>query len=384
MRKHPRPVQSIVNLAHGVYCNADPVPMPAFTSADSCTDKSVRVDFNADDHTYLLRKDGTYRIPILSVTAACAAAEPPFNEQKALACVMRTPRKPRYAGLSRDDILALWNDTKTTAAQLGTEAHFQIECMLRGLPYADIPEVSNALYCLEVVCAVLHIDFAPSDIDVLEVEGLLTGMDNEIAGSPDLLLRMLPSNKIVVVDWKRSTAQLQNQAREFMAVPLQDSYYSKYHAQLSFYSQLLEDAGFEVSACFLCNVHPDCTDTRVVRVPRRPILARRIACALSRKVAALHLDESVPKCALSGRAVRQTCTTALGQIDIRVAKALAVDIDKVQESHPDWARAMAQPFTRCTKEGCCDLVETRYIADMSECMNSVAAVVDADSKPWVD
>ena len=375
MRQQSQRVQSILNLTHGDTCNSPGVTIPDQVSVESCTNRSVNVNFNSINHTYLLRNGGVYRMPILSVTAACSAAEPPFDEKRALACVMRKPRKQRYVGLSKEEIIAMWNDSKTTAAKLGTEAHFEIECMLCGLPYRDIPEVDHALYCLEVVCAVLHINFAPSDICVFEVEGILTGMGDEIAGSPDLLLKLLPNKKLVIVDWKRSTAHLQNQARDFMSAPLQDSYYSKYHAQLNFYAFLLEEAGYEVAACFLCNVHPECEGARVVRVPLRPILARRIACALRRRITMLQADSSVPKCTLSGCAVKQTCMTTLGEIDVRVAKALGIHVEELGSTCESWERLISLPFTSCTQHDCCDSVETHYIADMAECIASVDAVL---------
>lgn len=369
MRRHGGPVQSIIGLKHGDECTDDEPTMPTHASAISCSDRSTHVLFNADDHTYLLKKDDIYRMPILSATGACAAAEPAFNMERALACVMRNPRKPKYENMTREQIIQSWEDNKNTAATLGTYAHFQIESMLLGHPYKDIPEVDNALYCLEVVTAVVHTEFAPQDIRVFEVEGLLTGLNNELAGSPDLILQLKPSNDLIIVDWKRSTTNIHNTAKEFMQAPLQDSYYSKYHAQVNLYSHFLEQGGNNVIACFLCNVHPDPNDERVVRVPKRPVLAQRLVCALSRKLNMLMKHPDVPKCELSGRPVRQVSNTNLGSIDTRIARAL--NLDHTEENTCIlWNELMKQPFTRCTDE-CCEIVETTYICDMCDCNASV-------------
>lgn len=375
MLQCPR-VTTLIGFESGIRpSTGEPQPLPEHTSGRSMTDDATSIHFNAADHTYLLQSGTTYRVPVLSATAACSDAEPQFDQRKALACVMREPRKEQYRGLSREQILQKWEDNKNRAAELGTQAHHEIEMMLLGRPFRDIPETRHAIVALQVVSAVCTAEFGCSDVTVLAVEGLLTGCDNELAGSPDLVLKIVPCGRLVIVDWKRSTAHLQNAARAMMGAPLRDCFYSKYHAQINVYAHLLEMAGYEVVAGFLCNVHPDdsVVDNRVVRVPRRPVLARRIVCALMRKLQALCDCDQVHRCELSGKPVRSVCSTSKGVIDTRIAKALGLAGTDVQHSAV-WNEIAKAEYNEC-KGQCCKVVETSYINDVATCISSVDAVM---------
>ena len=366
-------VYSVLNLQRGVPTSDECPSIPESTDAISMTDPTTSIHFDAALHTYMLKRGDCIRIPIVSTTGACADAEPKFDQEKALNCVMRNPRKPQYEGMSRQAIIDKWELNKTQAADLGTEAHFQIEMMLLGKPHRDCPEVGHALRALQIVSDVCISQFGCTDVTVMAVEGILTGRNNEIAGSPDLVLRLIPGEELVIVDWKRSKAALQNAASANMSTPVADCHYSKYHAQINVYAELLEEAGFSVVAGFLCNVHPDdqCVDARVVRVPRRPIMARRILCALSRRLDALRNSESVPKCSMSGQPVRKAYTTKAGHVDVRIAHALKMEIDGWMEIEcVNWSEIMAQPYDTCN---CCTSSETSYIQDKTRCTESVMA-----------
>ena len=339
------------------------------------TDDHTSIHFNAADHTYLLQTGTSYRIPVVSTTGACNDSEPQFDQKKALACVMREPRKEQYKNLTKEQILQKWEDNKNRAAELGTQAHHEIEMMLLGRPFKDTPETRHAILALQVVTAVCAAEFGCSDVTVFAVEGLLTGCGNELAGSPDLVLKLVPCGRLVIVDWKRSTAHLQNTANTMMGAPLRDCFYSKYHAQINVYAHLLQMAGYEVVAGFLCNVHPDdsVVDSRVVRVPRRPVLAKRIICALMRKLQALRDCDQVRRCELSGQPVRSVCSTSKGVIDTRIAKALGLPATSVEHSAV-WNEIAKAEYTDC-HSACCQGVEMCYVKDMAMCNSSVDAMM---------
>ena len=90
-------------------------------------------------------------------------------------------------------------------------------------------------------------------------------------GQPDLLLRD-PQNRIVIVDWKRTTKLSMDNNHITLQYPLNhlpDCSYYRYALQVNLYRYVLEsEYSMSVGSMFLAICHPDLLVPRLVEVPR--------------------------------------------------------------------------------------------------------------------
>ena len=159
--------------------------------------------------------------------------------------------------LEMEKILQMWHFNGQEKANMGTDAHYQIELWL------------NCDCCRDDELEVLHaLQFIGTTLADLQAKAFRTewrifGEAEDLAGSIDFVAR-LPGGSLAIVDWKRSD-KLRKSTRAFsynerMAEPLdnlQDCKIAVYALQLNIYRWLLETYyGEHIELMILVSVHP--------------------------------------------------------------------------------------------------------------------------------
>lgn len=160
--------------------------------------------------------------------------------------------------MDMEEILQMWHANGQEKANMGTDAHYQIELWLNcDCCRTDEPEVVHALQFMGTVLADLQ-------AKAFRTEWRIFGEAEDLAGSIDFAAR-LPGGSLALVDWKRSD-KLRKSTRAFsynerMAEPLdnlQDCKIAVYALQLNIYRWLLETYyGERIGLMILVSVHPE-------------------------------------------------------------------------------------------------------------------------------
>lgn len=159
--------------------------------------------------------------------------------------------------MTDEEILQLWEQKKTDAANRGTEAHYQIELWLnRDHCRVEEPEVQCALHFLSILAGLYP------GIKAYRTEWRVFAEREDLTGSIDLALR-LPQGTLALIDWKRTSkgkALLQSRFNR-MSAPfdhLQDCKGAIYALQLNLYRWILESYyGERVSLMAIVSIHPE-------------------------------------------------------------------------------------------------------------------------------
>ena len=159
--------------------------------------------------------------------------------------------------LDMSEILQMWYENGQEKANMGTDAHYQIELWLNCDCCRDEElEVGHALQFIGTTLADLQ-------AKAFRTEWRIFGEAENLAGSIDFVAR-LPGGSLAIVDWKRSD-KLRKSTRAFsynerMAEPLdnlQDCKIAVYALQLNIYRWLLETYyGEHIELMILVSVHP--------------------------------------------------------------------------------------------------------------------------------
>ena len=158
--------------------------------------------------------------------------------------------------MSAAEIMKKWSDKGQLASHQGTEAHYQAELMMNGLPFRWWEPESQIL-----------IDFArehmlPRGIVSHATEKEIVCVDGDVAGSIDAILYDPREDVYDILDYKRSD-KVQRDLRGYgkMCAPfshLDDCKGAAYALQLSLYQYILErDYGMRIRDRILLSLHPD-------------------------------------------------------------------------------------------------------------------------------
>lgn len=202
--------------------------------------------------------------------------------------------------LEADEIQLEWARNATQAANMGTEAHLNMELWSNSEPARRCPELRQGLQFVRS-------QLVPLGITCFRTEWELWADDEGFAGSCDWV-GQLPSGNLVIVDWKRTTNhEVHSQYNKFLSTPLDhidDTDVAKFALQLGTYMWTIERYyGHKVEALALCSIHPEHGFFMFVPYLRLEVeylmAKRRERMAARRRISSLHLDEA-PRCALSG------------------------------------------------------------------------------------
>lgn len=201
--------------------------------------------------------------------------------------------------LDPDEIAVEWTRNANHAANMGTEAHLNMELWSNSEPARPCPEVRQGL-------VFVRDQLVPLGIKSFRTEWELWAGEEGFAGSCDWV-GQLPSGNLVIVDWKRtSNHEVHSQYNKFLSAPLDhidDTDVAKFALQLGTYMWTIERYyGHRVEALALCSIHPEHGFFMFVPYMRREVeylmAKRRQRMAMRDLISTVHIDE-VPRCALS-------------------------------------------------------------------------------------
>lgn len=225
--------------------------------------------------------------------------------------------------LSTEEIVEKWKAKGTLASHMGTEAHFQAELMLNGLPFRY----------WEGECRVL-LDFVrdhlvPNGIVSYATEKEIVCVDADVAGSIDAIVYDPVRDVYHIIDHKR-TDKLAKDLRGYgkMSPPfahLDDCKGAAYALQTSIYQYILErDYGMRIGERILLSLHPDkpfCTSVPYLKAEVEWIMQRRFALVQARRRAA----EEDPhfRCSLTGAPAVDAVRLSGGEVAMEKAAIVA-------------------------------------------------------------
>jgi ATP-dependent exoDNAse (exonuclease V) beta subunit len=201
-------------------------------------------------------------IPYISVTQ--------FNEKfvKKFDSDYYSKRKADQTGVPQSFILDDWKKTADISTELGTEVHEWIEYYYKQVwkPLPRNLEVINRINKFNKIYAEQLYKLEP-----LQFETKIFSKKWKIAGTIDALF--LYRGKIFIFDWK-TNKELTNDKHikgtyEKMLAPFQGywaNHINEYSIQLSLYSLILEEWGFNVDGAYLVHIGPNDEPAKVHKI----------------------------------------------------------------------------------------------------------------------
>jgi ATP-dependent exoDNAse (exonuclease V) beta subunit len=188
----------------------------------------------------------------ISVTRFIQQFHKPFEQE------YWSQRKADEAGVPQEWILNEWKKLNDYANEVGTETHNWIEDYFNK-NWKSLPtnlDVINRINKFNIIYAKqLH------KLEPLKFEVRVFSKKWKIAGMIDSLF--IYRGKIYILDWKTNknfTTDESLKYKEKLLAPFSDffkSHLSEYSIQLSLYSLILEEYGFEIGGAYLVHIGPD-------------------------------------------------------------------------------------------------------------------------------
>lgn len=186
----------------------------------------------------------------------------------------------KYYGMSREEILTLWNDSRDEAAQAGTKMHYDIECYYNTFHNInnDYENTKTQVIKNSSLEYSYFLKFA-EDYNYLKpyrTEWMIWDSDVKIAGSVDMVFQedaIRDPDSILIYDWKRSKEITKTSNFNKFAITecinhLPDTNFWHYSLQLNVYKYILEkNYGKKVKGLYLVCLHPLNKNGSYIRIP---------------------------------------------------------------------------------------------------------------------
>jgi len=234
--------------------------------------RDCRIEFFEEEHFYKI--DGVHRAP-RSVTSLIHSLCQEFDPPKAISAMKRSKNwkqrrteflLPNGQIMTDEEIANLWKQNGKVQSARGTLMHFQIEQHLNGNTVGT-PHSPEFTYFLQFEEAFMK----ARGLVPFRTELSLFHCGLQAAGQADLICKVEGTDKIVILDWKRSKEiKLSNRFQKLKAPlsHLDDCNFFHYAVQLNIYRYILEsEYGLEVSGMYLGVCHPSDTRPKAVVIP---------------------------------------------------------------------------------------------------------------------
>ncbi len=199
--------------------------------------------FDAEKHTYKLKEESKF-LPSVSkkIKQYCI----PFDTEGI------AKRKAEREGLNAEDLKKEWKQKADEACDHGHEVHNfgELYPFNRSLIPSNKKEEAIAKFWNDL----------PDHIVPVVMELRMFHKKLKYAGTADIILYNLKTQKFIIGDYKTNKDLFKNFAGQKLKGPfrnLLDTPYNKYQIQLSFYKMLLEQFGIEVESTRLLWLLPD-------------------------------------------------------------------------------------------------------------------------------
>ena len=217
----------------------------------------IQFDFDPKLHRYTYQKE-----PFISVTRFIQQFHKPFEQD------YWSKVKADESGVTQDVILAEWKKLNDYANEVGTDTHQWIEDYFNQI-WKPLPVNTDVIHRInkfnKIYAKQLH------KLEPLKFEVRVFSPKWKIAGMIDSLF--IYRGKIYILDWKTNKDftddSHQKGTYEKLLAPFQDhfkNHLNEYSIQLSLYSLILEEWGFQVGGAYIVHIGPGDEDAELYKV----------------------------------------------------------------------------------------------------------------------
>jgi ATP-dependent exoDNAse (exonuclease V) beta subunit len=220
--------------------------------------KGLSITFSEDKHMYQDETGAIYR----SVTKIIHKLFPAFERDK----IAGFCAKKR--GISKQEVIAEWEETARVACDLGNIVHRYAECFLTNVEFDMNPTTEDQSERLKII----H-EFLPKLSDryeVVEAEKIVFSPECLLAGTVDLIMRNKKTGNLCIFDWKTNKeiakTDKYNKVGKMFLSNIENCNYNHYALQLNTYRYMMHMEGYgDYGNCELGLFHV--TPTGVVGYP---------------------------------------------------------------------------------------------------------------------
>lgn len=219
--------------------------------------EDIKFEFDPVAHRYTYEGE-----PFISVTRFIQQFHKPFEQD------YWSKKKAEQAGVPQDWILAEWKKLNDYANEVGTDTHQWIEDYFNQIwkPLPNNLDVIHRINKFNKIYAKQLFKLEP-----LKFEVRVFSPKWKIAGMIDSLF--LYRGKIYILDWKTNKDFTDDNhpkgTYEKLLAPFQDhfkNHLNEYSIQLSLYSLILEEWGFQVGGAYIVHIGPGDEDAELYKV----------------------------------------------------------------------------------------------------------------------
>lgn len=209
----------------------------------TATHNNLTCIFNEVDHSYRIKETGDL---LTSVTTIIEQFTPPFDSY-AVAQQMIDKKKPRYAGMTLEEIIESWKNKASHSAFEGTLLHSYVELWPETKGYGFHPKTSRVLSMCKQVDKLFP--KLLKRFRLVEAEKIVFSILLGLAGQIDLLMADDSTGECIIIDWKTNGKALTDSESAFgkMFSPidhLANCDVVRYGLQLALYERILTDEGY--------------------------------------------------------------------------------------------------------------------------------------------
>jgi ATP-dependent exoDNAse (exonuclease V) beta subunit len=217
----------------------------------------IKFEFDPVAHRYTYEGE-----PFISVTRFIQQFHKPFEQD------YWSKKKAEQAGVPQDWILAEWKKLNDYANEVGTDTHQWIEDYFNQI-WKPLPNNLDVIHRInkfnKIYAKQLH------KLEPLKFEVRVFSPKWKIAGLIDSLF--VYRGKIYILDWKTNKDFTDDNhskgTYEKLLAPFQDhfkNHLNEYSIQLSLYSLILEEWGFQVGGAYIVHIGPGDEDAELYKV----------------------------------------------------------------------------------------------------------------------
>jgi len=219
--------------------------------------EDIKFEFDPVAHRYTYEGE-----PFISVTRFIQQFHKPFEQD------YWSKKKAEQAGVPQDWILAEWKKLNDYANEVGTDTHQWIEDYFNQI-WKPLPNNLDVIHRInkfnKIYAKQLH------KLEPLKFEVRVFSPKWKIAGMIDSLF--VYRGKIYILDWKTNKDFTDDNhpkgTYEKLLAPFQShfkNHLNEYSIQLSLYSLILEEWGFQVGGAYIVHIGPGDEDAELYKV----------------------------------------------------------------------------------------------------------------------
>jgi len=219
--------------------------------------EDIKFEFDPVAHRYTYEGE-----PFISVTRFIQQFHKPFEQD------YWSKKKAEQAGVPQDWILAEWKKLNDYANEVGTDTHQWIEDYFNQI-WKPLPNNLDVIHRInkfnKIYAKQLH------KLEPLKFEVRVFSPKWKIAGMIDSLF--VYRGKIYILDWKTNKDFTDDNhpkgTYEKLLAPFQDhfkNHVNEYSIQLSLYSLILEEWGFQVGGAYIVHIGPGDEEAELYKV----------------------------------------------------------------------------------------------------------------------